>query len=151
MNVEALLYREARLLDERRFDQWLALFAPDAIYWVPAGGETPDPARHVSLIYDDRQRMELRIGRVTGGRAFAQDPMSQTVRAVSNLELATLADGLIEAHAVLTLTELRNGRQQLYMARTRHLVRPGSAPLIVRKEVHLLNRGEVLDNLTFLL
>lgn len=154
MTVEAILYREARLLDEHRFPEWLALFAPDAIYWVPAGGDAPDPAKHVSLIYDDRQRMELRVDRVTGGRAFAQDPLSATVRAVTNIEITEHADGTVEAHSVLSIAELRNSRQRHYMARCRHVLRrTGDAGnwRIVRKEVRLLDRGEVLDNLTLIL
>ena len=149
--VEAFLYREARLLDERRFDEWLALFAPEAIYWVPAGGDTPDPTRHVSLIYDDRVRLELRIERVRGGQALAQSPLSETMRAVSAVEASETADGLVEAHSVLALAELRSGRQRLYLARSRHLLRRAAPFLIVRKEVRLLERGEVLDNLTLLI
>lgn len=65
--IENLLYTEARLLDERRFDEWLDLFTDDAIYWIPAGGEAPDPKRHVSLIYDDRTRLWQLVERLRGG------------------------------------------------------------------------------------
>jgi 3-phenylpropionate/cinnamic acid dioxygenase small subunit len=150
-NIETLLYREARLLDERRFDEWLALYTQDALYWVPAGGEAPDPKRHVSLVYDDRQRLELRIGRVQSAHAWAQDPPSMTNRAVTNIEPGEPAGDEVEVQSVLTLLELRASRQNLYMARCRHTLRRNGGWKIARKEVHLLNRGEVIDNLTLIL
>ena len=52
---------EARLIDEKRFDEWLALFTEDARYWVPAAPGQTDPLRHNSLAYEDRLLLELRI------------------------------------------------------------------------------------------
>ena len=55
------LYREARLQDEHRFDEWEALWTDDAIYWVPANGEDTDPEQQMSILYDNRSRIALRI------------------------------------------------------------------------------------------
>ena len=52
---ERFLLHEARLLDEARFDDWLALFTPDAWYWVPSAPDQDNPHDTVSLIYDDRR------------------------------------------------------------------------------------------------
>jgi ketosteroid isomerase-like protein len=41
--VEQFLFREARLLDQQRLDEWLALFAEDATYWVPLERGQKDP------------------------------------------------------------------------------------------------------------
>ncbi|HKQ27080.1 MAG TPA: aromatic-ring-hydroxylating dioxygenase subunit beta [Burkholderiales bacterium] len=149
--VEALLYREARLLDERRFDEWLELFTQDAVYWVPAGGEAPDPAQHVSLVYDDRQRLELRVRRALSAQAWAQDPPSHTGRAVSNVELENGADTEATVHSVVTVVESRAGRQTLYMARCRYHLRRDREWKVARKEVRLVNRDDAFDNLTLLL
>ena len=46
---------EARLLDEAKFDDWLALFTADAWYWVPSEPGQDNPHDTVSLIYDDRR------------------------------------------------------------------------------------------------
>ena len=45
----ALLEREARLLDQLRLDEWLGLFAPECVYWVPATPEGGDPRREVAI------------------------------------------------------------------------------------------------------
>jgi 3-phenylpropionate/cinnamic acid dioxygenase small subunit len=152
-DVEALLYREARLLDENRLEEWLALFTDDAVYWVPAGGEAPDPVRHVSFVYDDRQRLELRVERLQGSHAYAQDPPSRICRMVTNVEVGAgdHGDGEIEVHSVLTIVEVRAGKQRVYAARCRHRLRGGDGLKIARKEVRLVNRDDVFDNLTLLL
>ena len=53
--AERLLFEEAKLLDERRFKEWLALYVEDALYWMPAwrddGTQTQNPERELSLIY----------------------------------------------------------------------------------------------------
>ncbi len=88
----ALIEREARLLDELRFDEWLALYAPECIYWVPASPRGGDPRREVAISFDDRRRMEDRIFRLRTGYAWSQAPRSRTVRMISNVEVFAAAD-----------------------------------------------------------
>jgi benzoate/toluate 1,2-dioxygenase beta subunit len=88
-----LLEREARLLDQLRFDEWLALYAPECIYWVPATVTGGDPRREVAISFDDRRRLEDRIYRLRTGYAWSQAPKSRTVRMISNVEVFASADG----------------------------------------------------------
>jgi 3-phenylpropionate/cinnamic acid dioxygenase small subunit len=87
-----LLEREARLLDQLRFDEWLALYAPECIYWVPATPNGGDPRREVAISFDDRRRLEDRIFRLRTGYAWSQAPKSRTVRMISNVEVFATAD-----------------------------------------------------------
>jgi 3-phenylpropionate/cinnamic acid dioxygenase small subunit len=87
-----LLEREARLLDQLRFDEWLALYAPECIYWVPASPNGGDPRREVAISFDDRRRLEDRIFRLRTGYAWSQAPKSRTVRMISNVEVFATAD-----------------------------------------------------------
>ncbi len=82
-----LIEREARLLDQLKFDEWLAMYAPECIYWVPATPQGGDPRREVAILFDDRRRMEDRIYRLRTGYAWSQAPKSRTVRMVSNVEV----------------------------------------------------------------
>ena len=74
------LEHEARLLDEAKFDDWLALFTADAWYWVPSEPGQADPHETVSLIYDDRRLLETRVRQarepadVFAGAALADEP-----------------------------------------------------------------------------
>src|SRR5205085_7824193 len=87
----ALIEREARLLDQLRFDEWLALYAPECLYWVPATPADGDPRREVAISFDDRRRIEDRIFRLRTGYAWSQAPKSRTVRMISNVEVFAAA------------------------------------------------------------
>ncbi len=140
--VTAFLYREARLLDERRFEAWRDLFAPDGVYWVPARAGQTDPLHEVSIFYDDAAMMAARVRRLAHPRMHAEIPESRAVRSVSNIELASPgAAGLVEARSVLLMTEFRAGAQTAYHARvTWRLVPADGGDFRIRlKRVDLVN------------
>ena len=84
-----LLEREARLLDQLLFEEWLALFAPECLYWVPSTPDAGDPRSEVAIMFDDRRRLEDRVYRLRTGYAWSQAPASRTSRIVSNVEVFT--------------------------------------------------------------
>ena len=74
---------EARLIDARRFDDWLALFADNGRYWVPLQGDAQaEGAAHNALADEDRLLLSLRIERLKStvtapssiGAAFSRGP-----------------------------------------------------------------------------
>lgn len=85
--VEAFLYREARYADEHDFDSWEALWTDDALYWVPIDGTDKDPKTHMSVIYDNRNRISTRLKQLRTGKRYAQSPPSNMRRVISNVEL----------------------------------------------------------------
>ncbi|CAM2147551.1 Benzoate 1,2-dioxygenase subunit beta [Pararobbsia alpina] len=90
--VRAFLYREARLLDDKQWDEWLTCYAPDAVFWMPAwdddGSLTVDPEREISLIYyGSRQGLEDRVFRIKTERSSASTPEPRTAHQISNVEL----------------------------------------------------------------
>jgi len=87
-----LLEREARLLDQLRYDDWLALYAAECIYWVPSTPAAGDPRREISVMFDDRRRLEDRVFRLRTGFAWSQAPASRTVRLVGNVEVFLTAN-----------------------------------------------------------
>jgi len=98
--MQALLCREAALLDQRRWDDWLALYADEAVYWVPArkadGELTTDPDRELSLIYYDRkQSLRERVMRITSGRSLASTPLQRTVHVLGMPVPLDSGDGVL--------------------------------------------------------
>ena len=87
-----LFEKDARVLDQLRFDEWLALYCAECIYWVPGTPEAGDPRREIAISFDDRRRMEDRIYRLRTGYAWSQAPKSRTVRMVSNVEVFAARD-----------------------------------------------------------
>jgi 3-phenylpropionate/cinnamic acid dioxygenase small subunit len=152
--VENFLYREARLLDAQKFEEWFDLFTEDAVYWVPAGRDDIDPCRHVSIIHDDKAAIAKRIKRLRSGFAYAQDPQSRVHRLISNVELGAADDEhqTIEVFCMMLLIELARHRQTLHSARCEFtLDRSSGNWRLRRKKVNLLRNGEVLENTPFLI
>jgi 3-phenylpropionate/cinnamic acid dioxygenase small subunit len=83
----ALIEREARFLDQLRFQDWLSCYTEECIYWVPSTPNGGDPRGEIAVMFDDRRRMEDRVYRLTTGFAWSQAPSSRTVRIVSNVEV----------------------------------------------------------------
>src|SRR5260370_29928957 len=77
-HCEQFLLHEARLLDDGKFDDWLALFTPDAWYWLPNEPDQADPVESVSLLYDDLRLLESRARRLHRPRMYSQEPRSRT-------------------------------------------------------------------------
>lgn len=152
--VEQFLYREARLADENRYVEWLELWAEDALYWVPANHDEVDPRRELSIIYDDRHRLEERVFRLSETPAHSQDPKSRMRRVLSNIEIAPVEGqpDLVRAAGNFILNEVRRGHQSIYAGRNLYTIRVQNGQLnLVSKKVLLVQNNEPLGNLTFLL
>src|SRR5258706_13548018 len=84
------LNREALYLDERRWEDWLALYHPDAEFWVPAWKNeseyTVDPENEISLMYvASRTQLEERVSRGKSGRSAASVVMPRHAHAITNI------------------------------------------------------------------
>lgn len=148
--VKAFLIKEARFADEHCYDAWEALWADEALYWVPIR-EDLDPETHVSFIYDNRARIGSRIRQLKTGRRHAQAPQSELRRIVGNVEVSLDGD-MIVAESNFILMESRRGAIVTWAGRTIHrLVRVDGDFRITEKKVLLINRGEAINNLAFLI
>ena len=147
-DCEEFLLHEARLLDEAKFDDWLALFTPDAWYWVPSEPDQPDPQHTVSLIYDDRLLLETRVRRLASPRIYSQEPRSRTSRIVANLTLEESGPDHALVRSKFMMIEFRRNEQRLFGGTCFHrLVRLEGALRIRLKRVDLLNCDAPLDGL----
>src|SRR5712692_1347474 len=150
--IESFLYREARLMDEHAYDEWLALWTDDALYWVPCNEDDIDPERHVSIVYENRARLEDRIARLKSGAAYAQDPKSRLSRVVGNVEIENTNDLETIVRSTFNLTAMRRSRIDIFAGRSIHKLRPdGDSFKIAYKKVLLINNDAVINNLTFLI
>lgn len=143
-----VLEREARLLDENRFDDWLALYAPECTYWVPGTAPAGDPRREIAIAFDDRRRLEDRIFRLKTGIAWSQAPVSRTVRMVSNLEAYGTDDpAIVMVRSAFLVTEFRAGETRHWSGWTGHrLRRRGAGWEVLVKQVNLIDYDQNLRN-----
>ncbi len=140
--AEAFLMHEARPLDERRFREWMGLFADDGTYWVPAAPNQESPFNEASLFYDDRDLMQTRIERLEHPRIQVQTPPSRTAHLVGNalIETADEGNGECVVGSTVIMVEYRDEQQRIFAGRQHHrLRREGGILRIVQKRVDLIN------------
>ena len=146
---EQFLIHEARLLDERRFREWMELFAEDGSYWVPAVPDQKSPFDQASLFYDDRDLMRTRVERLEHPRIHVQTPPSRTAHIVGNIAVEP-ADKTNEylVHSTVIMVEYRDEQQRVFAGRQRHrLRRDGAGFRIAQKRVDLINCDSAFESM----
>ena len=142
--------REARLLDEKRFDEWYELFADDGHYWVPAVHGQKDPHLENSLAYEDRFLLKLRVERLKTPNAFSQLPPSRCHHVLQTPEVEDLQE--MRLRTAFLYTETRGDESQRYAATAWHtLVQQGGALKIKLKRVDILNCDAMLPSIQLFL
>lgn len=138
--VTQFLYHEARLLDEHRWAEWLDLFTPDGLYWIPLVHGQTDHLNHASLFLEDTLLRSMRVRRLQQARAYSQQPETRTVHVTGNVALASReADGCT-VQSTFHLLEWRKDEQRSFGGRVRHtLLRDGDGFRIRMKRIDLIN------------
>ena len=155
-DVAKFLYTEARLADEARYAEWLALWTDDGVYWVPATTDpAADPDTHISHIYDNRARIDTRVKMLQTGYRSSQEPASLMRRLVSNIEVRAAENAELVAESNFVLGELAiQAKRELHwwVGRATHRLRRVDGALrMSQKKVVLVNAAEPLPNLSFLI
>lgn len=144
--IAGFLHHEARCLDDREWDAWLACYAPDAEFWMPAWDDddrlTEDPQTEISLIwYGDRAGLEDRVFRIRTDRSSATSlPEPRTSHNISNVEMIARQGDIAEIRFNWLTLSYRYRTTDLYFGTSLYtLDLAGTAPLIRRKRVVLKN------------
>jgi 3-phenylpropionate/cinnamic acid dioxygenase small subunit len=158
--VEQFLYREARLLDERRFHDWLELFTDDVRYWMGARtNRYPrsskaiailSPNRYVeddltredelSILDETKETLAGRVARLDTGMAWAEDPPSRTRHLITNVEVAagdTASEIKVYSNFIVYRSRAELEEDFYVGARQDTLRRVGSALKIARRKLTL--------------
>ena len=143
-----LLEREARLLDQHRYEDWLGLFVDECLYWLPATPNGGDPRREVTVSFDDRRRMEDRVFRLRTGYAWSQIPVSRTVRLISNVEVfATDDDQVLMVRSNFLINEFRAGESRTLAGWCGHRLRQSARGLHIEiRQANLIECDQNLRN-----
>lgn len=142
-NACAFVYREARLLDERDWDGWLALYDENCTFWMPAwdddGNLTDDPQSQISLIwYGRRAGLEDRIFRIRTERSSATIPDTRTSHNISNLEIVEQADDVCKLRFNWHTMSVRYNHTDHFCGTSFYTLDvSGASPIIKEKKVVL--------------
>jgi biphenyl 2,3-dioxygenase subunit beta len=91
--VEQFYYAEAAALDQRRYEDWLALFTDDVHYWMPVrrtrtsnelDQEFTAPGA-VAYFDDTKAMLAGRVRKLQTGYSWAEDPPSRTRHLITNV------------------------------------------------------------------
>ena len=149
-DAEELLYREARLLDEWRLDEWLELLTEDAHYRVPSN-DAPrgDPSSTLFLIADDIDRIRGRVARLKDPHAHAEFPHSRTRRLITNVQVV---DNIVTANFVVYRFR-RGGQEGAYVGRYQYVLRRLDGKLRIAMREAILDSEELgrLGAISFIL
>src|ERR1700730_13473650 len=142
VRCEQFLLLQARVREGARFDDWLALFTPDAWYWVPSQPDQPDPHETVSLIYDDRRLLETRVRRLASPRVYSQEPGPPPSRTIANVTIEEAQPTACTVRSKFVMIEFRRDSQRIFGGTAFHrLVRTENGFWIAPESVDLLHRA----------
>ena len=150
--IEQFLYREARLADDHEYDGWEALWTDDGVYWIPANGEGGDPALVMSIVYDNRSRIALRIKQLNTGKRHSQQPRSRLRRLISNVELLGVEGDQVHVTANALVFESTLRGDLIWTSRNEYRLRRIDGEFrMAYKKVILVNNDRALYSLSFLI
>jgi 3-phenylpropionate/cinnamic acid dioxygenase small subunit len=145
---------EARLIDEKRFDEWYALFTDEAYYWVPAVYEQKSPLTENSLAYEDKLLLQLRLERLKSPLAYSQKPASRSLHVLQepDIEKRDDAKGEFVTRTPFMYTETKGDDSQRYAAIAWHTLLWRDNRLRIKlKRVDILNCDAALPSIQLFL
>lgn len=145
--TSGLLLHEAHCLDSRKWDEWLELYAEDAVFWVPAWRDeerqTDNPDREVSMMYyEQRARLAERVWRARSGQSIASVPLPRTMHSVTNIVLgpSDTDTANLSANWTVHIFDVRRRSQHVFFGFYEYtLVRLHESWKISRKKISILN------------
>ena len=154
LELMAFYTREAWLLDERRFKEWLELFTDDVLYFMPRrknvlrreSHREVTPLGDLALIEDDRRYLEMRVARLDSGMAWGEDPPSRTRHLVGNLVAEPGPDGTVAAKtAFLVYRSHLETDHQLLAGSREDVLRRANGGWKIAKRTIVLDANVLLD------
>ena len=106
--IEQFLYRQSELLDSKKWQAWIDLFAPEGIYWMPPDATYKTWEGQPAIFAEDKNLMTVRMNRVLHPDAWSQRPLWETNHVVSNVAIQKKGkNGDIEVRSRFHMMELR--------------------------------------------
>jgi len=145
------IYDEARMLDEGRYSEWLALWLEDGHYWMPLDYKQTDPHLVTSLLYEDMFMLRLRVERLNGARTFSQKPKSRCHHVIQRPFIDEMDGDRIVTNTSMHYVETRLDEQFLLaLTATHELAVVDGAIRIANKRVDILNCDAAFGNIQLL-
>ncbi len=145
--VERFLFRQAEILDEAEWDDWLALFTEDGHYWMPAREDQEDGEGVPNIFWENLDIMRMRIRRNTHPHAHSQSPHNRLCHVVSNVIVEKVeANGDVIVRSRFHCAEYFRYQVRNFTGKYRHyLKKTPDGYKIALQRVDLVNREGPYD------
>ncbi|NIO10142.1 MAG: 3-phenylpropionate/cinnamic acid dioxygenase subunit beta [Deltaproteobacteria bacterium] len=157
--IERFLYREAFLLDERRFEEWVELFTDDVRYWMPVRATKPSGQgveefatdSELAFLDETKETLRQRIAKLATGMAWAEEPPSRTRHFLSNIEATQGKSGsdIYVASYFMVYRSRLETKQDHFVGRREDILRPHSGSYKIARRKVLLDMTVLMsDNIS---
>jgi benzoate/toluate 1,2-dioxygenase beta subunit len=144
--VEQFLYRQSELLDAKRWQDWVDLFTPDGIYWMPPERSYTTWDGQPAIFAEDRNLMTVRMNRVLHPDAWSQRPLWETNHVVSNVVIEKSSAKGVTVRSRFHMMELRRDDVRHFAGSYRHdLVKTKGGYRIKLQRVDMANAQAAYD------
>ena len=145
--VEQLLYRQAELLDTKRWQKWIDLFTADGIYWMPPDASYKTWDGQPAIFAEDKNLMTVRMLRVLHPDAWSQRPLWKTNHVVSNVSIKKLSkSGDVEVTSRFHMLELRRDDVRHFAGLYTHQLKKTKAGYAIKRQrVDMANAQAAYD------
>ena len=141
--IEALLFREASLLDDGEYQTWLELYDEKATYWIPSWKseqeETSNSSEELSIAYWNKDNLRRMVARLQSGWAHVFEPPPRTCRIITNVLLEEELDSKYTVRANWLLHQYHRDSQEFFGGSCRYVLVRGASLKILEKKVRLIN------------
>jgi 3-phenylpropionate/cinnamic acid dioxygenase small subunit len=146
-DVEQFLYKQSDLLDSKRWQDWIDLFTPDGIYWMPPDASYQTWDGQPAIFAEDKNLMQVRMGRVLHPDAWSQRPQWGTNHVVSNVVIDKAAkNGDLVVRSRFHMLEMRRDDIRHFAGQyTHHLKKVKGGYRIKLQRVDMTNAEAAYD------
>jgi 3-phenylpropionate/cinnamic acid dioxygenase small subunit len=144
--VEQFLYQQAELLDTKKWQKWIDLFAPDGIYWMPPDRSYKTWDGQPAIFAEDKNLMEVRMRRVLHPDAWSQRPLWETNHVVSNVQVEKGKNGTLVVKSRFHMMELRRDDVRHFAGSYEHHLKKTSSSFRIKlQRVDMANAQAAYD------
>lgn len=144
--IEQFLFHQSELLDTKNWQAYIDLFAEDGVYWMPARPEQTEWLDSPSIFAEDKDLMNVRMGRITHPNAWSQAPLWETSHLVGNVVVEEASDLRLRVRSRFQVLELRRDTQRSFAGTYRHTLRRQAGDFRIElQRVDLMNAQAPFD------
>lgn len=144
--VEELYTREAELLDDRRFSEWLELFTDDCRYFMPMARNVAynRPEHEYTRERDEanwfdegKDDLSKRVQQIEGGDHWAEEPRSRTTHVIANVNVAEVRERELTVHCRFVVSQARQDDVNLFVGKRVDILRRGPGLQVAHRTIYL--------------